>query len=67
MNEQQEPKLDAPGAGLPKSELFVAKLLFAWRRFKGNRETLTHILTRNGMRFKSWPVLAMRNQPAGAC
>src|SRR4051794_28863260 len=33
-----EPKLAPPGAGLPKPELFIARLLFAWRRTMGNRE-----------------------------
>ena len=37
MNAQTEPKLAPPGAGLPKMELFVAKLLFALRRKTGNR------------------------------
>ena len=37
MTPQVEPKLAAPGAGLPKTELFVARLLFALRRWSGNR------------------------------
>ena len=37
MNPQAEPKLAPPGAGLPKIELFVGKLLFALRRLTGNR------------------------------
>ena len=32
-----EPKLAPPGAGLPKVELFIARLLFARGRRKGNR------------------------------
>ena len=37
MTAQIEPQLDAPGAGLPPPELFVARLLFALRRKSGNR------------------------------
>jgi hypothetical protein len=33
-----EPKLGPPGAGLPKVELALAKLLFALRRWTGDRE-----------------------------
>ena len=32
-----EPRLGAPGAGLPTPELFVAKWLFAWQRWRGDR------------------------------
>ena len=39
MTAQTEPKLAAPGAGLPKVELFVARLLFALRRLTGNRRS----------------------------
>jgi hypothetical protein len=38
MNPNSEPKLAPPGAGLPKLELLVGRLLFAWRRRTGNRE-----------------------------
>jgi hypothetical protein len=34
-----EPKLAPPGAGLPKAELVIARLIFAWRLRKGNRES----------------------------
>ena len=34
-----EPKLDAPGAGLPIAEVLVARLLFSRRLKKGTRET----------------------------
>lgn len=34
-----EPKLAPPGAGLPKAELFVARILFSRRLKKGSRET----------------------------
>ena len=33
-----EPKLAAPGAGLPKVELAIARMIFAWRRLRGNRD-----------------------------
>lgn len=36
-----EPKLEAPGAGLPKAELFVARRLFALKRKKGNPKSFT--------------------------
>jgi len=36
-----EPKLAPPGAGLPRVELRVARLLFAWRRAVGNRAAFT--------------------------
>src|SRR3954452_1749768 len=38
MNEMTEPKLGAPGAGLPPLELFIGRLLFARRRRNGSRE-----------------------------
>ncbi len=37
-----EPILDAPGAGLPALELFVARKLFALRRILGSRESFTN-------------------------
>jgi hypothetical protein len=39
MDSTLEPKLAPPGAGLPKPELYVARLLFAWRRWTGNRDS----------------------------
>ncbi len=39
MNAVVEPKLAAPGAGLPKVELLAGRAMFAWRRWRGNRET----------------------------
>lgn len=39
MPTQTEPILAAPGAGLPKVELFVARLLFAWQQRTGNRRS----------------------------
>ncbi len=36
-----EPVLAPPGAGLPKIELFIARLLFAWRRWRGTRASFT--------------------------
>src|SRR3954469_4264634 len=38
MNEEIEPKLAAPGAGLPKAELAAARVLFGWRQRRGNRD-----------------------------
>lgn len=38
MQEATEPPLDAPGAGLPGPELFIARQLFAWKRLVGSRE-----------------------------
>lgn len=38
MTELTEPQLDAPGAGLPGFELFIARRLFAWKRRFGSRE-----------------------------
>ena len=37
MNSIEEPKLAPPGAGLPKPELFIARLIFALQYRKGNR------------------------------
>lgn len=37
MISQNEPKLAAPGAGLPKTELFIGRQLFALKRAMGNR------------------------------
>ena len=39
MNSIEEPKLAPPGAGLPKPELFIARLIFAVQSRKGNRST----------------------------
>ena len=36
-----EPKLAPPGAGLPKIELFVARIRFAWWRATSNREVIS--------------------------
>ena len=37
MTTQPEPKLAPPGAGLPKVELLIARILFALRRWRGDR------------------------------
>ena len=39
MNANAEPKLAPPGAGLPRHELFVGRLLFALRRWTGSRDS----------------------------
>jgi len=39
MNSNAEPKLDAPGAGLPRPELYIARLLFALRRWTGSKDS----------------------------
>ena len=39
MNIQPEPKLAPPGAGLPKVELLIARLMFATQRRTGTRES----------------------------
>lgn len=39
MSDHTEPKLAPPGAGLPKIELSVGRLLFALRRCTGSRES----------------------------
>ena len=41
MSTNSEPKLAAPGAGLPAIEHFIARVLFRLRRMTGNRETFT--------------------------
>lgn len=41
MDTTVEPQLAPPGAGLPKLELYVARLLFAVRRWTGNRDSFT--------------------------
>jgi hypothetical protein len=41
MPESTEPHLDAPGAGLPGPELFIARRLFAWKRRFGSRESFS--------------------------
>ncbi|MEI6084119.1 MAG: DinB family protein [Verrucomicrobiota bacterium] len=41
MNQPTEPKLAPPGAGLPLPELYIGRLLFALRRWTGNRDTTT--------------------------
>jgi hypothetical protein len=38
MNAALEPKLAAPGAGLPKVELFIARAIFSWLGRKATRE-----------------------------
>jgi uncharacterized damage-inducible protein DinB len=39
MNEQTEPKLAPPGAGLPAPEHFMARILFGLKRLTGSRES----------------------------
>jgi hypothetical protein len=39
MNTTEEPRLAPPGAGLPKIELLIARLLLAWRRANGDRKS----------------------------
>ncbi len=39
MNTDTEPKLAPPGAGLPKAELFAARVLFAVKRWTGSRDS----------------------------
>jgi hypothetical protein len=41
MSADLEPKLAPPGAGLPKPELYLARILFAWQRWTGNRDAFT--------------------------
>ena len=38
MDANAEPKLAPPGAGLPRMELWIARLLFARTRRKGDRD-----------------------------
>ena len=40
----EQPKLDAPGAGLPKVELYVARLMFKRFRRKHDRESLNRLI-----------------------
>lgn len=46
MNSIEEPKLAPPGAGLPKPELFIARLIFAAQSRTGNRDTFNASFTR---------------------
>ncbi len=46
MMNRDEPKLAPPGAGLPKAELYVARALFALRRWTSSRSALTAIFQR---------------------
>lgn len=39
INAEIEPKLAPPGAGLPRAELYIARLLFLLRRWRGSRES----------------------------
>jgi uncharacterized damage-inducible protein DinB len=41
MNAIAEPRLAAPGAGLPLPELLIARLLFGWRRLTGSAADFT--------------------------
>jgi len=40
MTTHAKPKLAPPGAGLPAVELLFVRLMFAWKRFRANRETI---------------------------
>jgi hypothetical protein len=40
VNTNVEPKLAPPGAGLPRTELYMARLLFALRRWTSSRDSL---------------------------
>ena len=44
MNTVSEPRLDAPGAGLPKLELYAARLMFRRFRKKHNPESLNDLI-----------------------
>ncbi len=46
MMNNDEPKLAPPGAGLPKPELYVARALFALRRWTSSRTALTALFQR---------------------
>jgi hypothetical protein len=46
MDTTEEPKLAPPGAGLPKIELMIARLLFAWRRSRGDRKSFDLVFQR---------------------
>lgn len=46
MNPNVEPKLAAPGAGLPKVELFIARALFRLRCWTGNQNTFSALFSR---------------------
>jgi len=39
MNLNLEPKLAPPGAGLPRHELYVGRLMLAWQRWAGSRDS----------------------------
>lgn len=39
MSTNPDPQLAPPGAGLPTFEFWAARLLFAWTRYRGSRET----------------------------
>ncbi|MAS93004.1 MAG: hypothetical protein CMO55_07375 [Verrucomicrobiales bacterium] len=43
MSTTTTPDLDAPGAGLPALELFIARLMFSRKRKAGNRESFTRL------------------------
>jgi len=46
MNSIEEPQLAPPGAGLPKPELFIARLIFAAQSRLGNRDSFNAHFTR---------------------
>jgi hypothetical protein len=45
--------LAPPGAGLPRGELYVARMLFAWRRWTGRRESYEARFARERTRIRS--------------
>jgi hypothetical protein len=52
MDSNTEPQLAPPGAGLPKPELYIARLFFAWKRWRGNRESYNAAFVRERERIR---------------
>jgi hypothetical protein len=54
VNTTEEPKLAPPGAGLPKIELLIARLQFAWRRARGDRKSFDAAFRRERERVRGF-------------
>ena len=60
----QSPALDAPGAGLPRPELWIARILFTFSRLSYNRDAANHKFLQEQRKIAS---VIERCEPAFAC
>ena len=64
MNANTEPRLAPPGAGLPKHELFIGRLQFAFKRRTGSRDSFNAEFNRERARVRQLVESCDRNELA---